>query len=454
MAVEPLIQPEQHIEVPPTLAEAEQPRWLGFWDQASLWANLGITLTLPLAAGFVLAPLGGKGMSMTAAITAVVAGSLIGTLLLALGALPGAETGAPAMVLLRGLFGRRGSYVPTLLNLIQCIGWATFEVFVIAEAASQLTTRGLRPVYVVLAGALATLMALRPLGSVRVLRRYALWVVAAATAYLFIQIARKPLHAPGTGWGGFWIAADVVIAIAVSWIPLAADYSRNSRNGAAAFNGAFAGFGLASIAYFSLGVLAVVALPAAGTDAIKALLALPGAAVAIVILVLDELDEAFANVYSTVVSMQNIGPRLDRRILAIGVGAAAVVLGLVVHVRDYVNFLYLIGSVFVPLFATFAVDYYLLRRRRWDVSDTAKPRWEMLVPWVAGFVMYQLLNPGTVSWWQRFWVHRQHDLHLTPPTWASASLASFLVAAVLAVPVGLLRRQAATSTSVGSTRLT
>ena len=38
---------------------------------------------------------------------------VIGNVLLGLGALPGAETGAPAMVLLRGLLGRRGSYLPT-----------------------------------------------------------------------------------------------------------------------------------------------------------------------------------------------------------------------------------------------------------------------------------------------------------------------------------------------------
>jgi hypothetical protein len=30
------------------------------------------------------------------------------------------------MVLLRGLLGRRTSYAPTVLNLVQCVGWATF----------------------------------------------------------------------------------------------------------------------------------------------------------------------------------------------------------------------------------------------------------------------------------------------------------------------------------------
>jgi hypothetical protein len=66
----------------------------------------------------------------------------------------------------------------------------------------------------------------------------------------------------------------------------------------------------------------------------------------------------------------------------------------------------------------------------------------MTVPWAAGFVVYQLINPGFVGWWARWWVARQHDLHFTPPTWASASLISFATAGVLALAIGAIRRRA------------
>ena len=36
------------------------------------------------------------------------------------------------MVMLRGLFGAKLSYLPTVLNLIQVLGWAVFELFIIA----------------------------------------------------------------------------------------------------------------------------------------------------------------------------------------------------------------------------------------------------------------------------------------------------------------------------------
>src|SRR5262245_9068349 len=150
-----------------------QPRTLGFWDQIALWGNLGISLLGPVGAIFVLQP----GMSFTAAMVATVVGTLIGTVLVALAALAGARTGRPAMVMLRGLFGAKLSYLPTVLNVVQLFGWATFELLVISTALSQLLPWHARWVYVIVAGVLTTIMAIWPLGAVRMLRRYALIAV-------------------------------------------------------------------------------------------------------------------------------------------------------------------------------------------------------------------------------------------------------------------------------------
>src|SRR3954454_25033272 len=109
----------------------EQPRTLGFWDQTALWGNLGISLLGPVLATYVLLP----GMSLAAALTATVVGTLIGTLFLGLAAVAGARSGRPGMVLLRGLFGAKVSYLPTVVNVIQLLGWGTFEIVVISQAA-------------------------------------------------------------------------------------------------------------------------------------------------------------------------------------------------------------------------------------------------------------------------------------------------------------------------------
>ena len=60
----------------------------------------------------------------------------------------------------------------------------------------------------------------------------------------------------------------------------------------------------------------------------------------------------------------------------------------------------------------------------------------MLLPWAAGFVTYQLINPGYVSWWVTAWTHVAQAIGFTPQVWMSASICSFAVAAVATLLVG------------------
>jgi purine-cytosine permease-like protein len=135
------------------------------------------------------------------------------------------------MVLLRGLLGRHVSALPTAINLVQCIGWATFEIVIIAEASSRVLDAPRWP-FVLIAGVLATAMALRPLGVARVLARYAVWAALAAVVYLFVEVLAEPLPPLTEGAAtSFWTAADIVIALPISWFPLVADYTRHVRSG-------------------------------------------------------------------------------------------------------------------------------------------------------------------------------------------------------------------------------
>jgi putative hydroxymethylpyrimidine transporter CytX len=430
-------------DAPITLAEPP-PRTLGLLDTLGLWGNLGISLLLPVAATFVILP--GRPLAWT--VLAIVVGAAVGSVLLGLGAAAGAREGVPAMVLLRGLLGRRASYVPTVLNIAQCVGWATFEIVIIAEAASRVLHTPRWP-FALVAGAIATLMAVRPLGAARMLARYAVWAALAATGYLFVQVLSHPLRAvPTSGASSFWTAVDIVIALPVSWFPLAADYTRHVRGGKPAFVGTTVGYGVATVAYFLLGVLALVAYGAAGLDVIGALLAVRLGLLAVLLLVVVEVDEAFANIYSTAVSAQNFSARLDRRILAVAVGAVSTLLALTFDIAAYEAFLFLIGAVFVPLVGVFIVAYYLLPRGGWDVSDAAPARPLLLLPWAAGFAAYQLTLPtffdGTGHGWTVWWSARQHDLGIDQANGWSASLVSLAVAMVVTALVclpGLIRHR-------------
>ena len=435
---------DRHCEVGRTLAEPV-PQALSLLDQFGLWGNLGVSLLGFTGAIFVLQP-GGAGtpeLSLAAALTAIVAGTVLGTVPLALAGLPGAYTGAPAMVLLRGLFGARLSWMPTVLNILQCLGWGVFELVTIATAAHTVAPALPRWGYVLIAGMATALLTIRPLGAIRVLRRYATSAVLIVLCYLFAQLIAHPLPGFTQGtWSGYWAATDTVVAVAISFAPLAADYTRHSRTPRAAFAGMLAGYGTTQVLCYVVGLLALVTVARDPGDIYGAFIALPAGALGFAILAARELDQSFANVYSTAVSTQNLRPLWDRRILA-GVNAALTTAGaLWLNVADYENFLTLIGSVFVPMSAVLIADYFVTSRRCWDLSAKAPSRWPMLLPWAAGFVTYQLINPGYVSWWAAAWTSFGRAIGFTPASWMSASILSFAVAAVVTVLVGWLTRVA------------
>jgi nucleobase:cation symporter-1, NCS1 family len=427
--------PERTVEAPLQLT-TEPPRPLRFVDQLAMWGNLGISLFGPLTGAVIVLTTG----SVALAIAAVVVGCAIGALLLGGSAIFGATTGAPAMVSLRGMFGRRGSVLPTLLNIAQNIGWATMEIIVISTAGAAVLGDGWRWPLVIVSGAAATLMAVRPLGSVRLLRKIMVWIVLAASVFLFAQVLARPAQPiPQEGVLGFWPGVDLAIAGVISFAPLAADYSRHSRTRSAAFWGASLGYGLAAVGYYILGVLAVVNLGA--TDVIAALVALPAGAVALGILLVDEVDEAFANIYSTTMSVQNLFGTLDRRIVAVVIGATATLIAGFLDFSQYQSFLFLIGSVFVPLFAVAAVDFFAVSGQHWDVSATARLRPVPVIAWAAGFVAYQLVYPGSVPGWADFWRSVSGGIGFTPPTWLGSSVAAIVVGGLIMLVLGRLTRR-------------
>ncbi|MVU80168.1 allantoin permease [Nocardia sp. ET3-3] len=437
-----IVEKQDHREAPLVL-DTEPPRTLGFTDQAAFWLNIGVSLIGFSGAAVVLSPTEGSRLPLIGALLATVVGTVIGSAMVAGPAAIGSRTGAPAMAVLRGLFGTRLSYVPTVANIVQCIGWGVYELTVITLGVSALTHDKVPHwIVIVAAGVLSTVMAIWPLSAVRALRKYVSVAVAIALIYFTVQLLRQPIPLPtGTSWSGFWPAVDSTLAVSISFVPLAADYTRHSRSAKTAAGATVTGYSVAQIWCYGLGILAI--LHAGNADNIfDTFLGVAAGWVFFAVLVLRESDQSFANIYSTAMSIQNLLPRVDRRLLAGLVGLIVTLLALPVRdFSNYANFLVLIGSVFVPLCAVLIVDYFFGRGRTgWNLTENAPTRPLMLLPWAIGFVTYQLFNPGSIGWWTKFWTNAQDTLHIHPGWWSSASLYSFLAAAAVTALLVRFRR--------------
>src|SRR5947208_3426372 len=151
-------------------------------------------------------------------------------------------------------------------------------------------------------------------------------------------------HAKGQGGLSLGSGIDVVIGSIISWTPLAADYTRFSRDRRTAFWGTGIGYFLPTLWCFGLGCLLVLARHISDATQIPAAVAAGSAAgvVALLALTVDESDEAFADIYSTAVSIQNVLPEVPQRLLIALVGATATVGAIVIDLRNYETFLFLL----------------------------------------------------------------------------------------------------------------
>jgi NCS1 family nucleobase:cation symporter-1 len=394
-------------------------RILGMRDAFALWFSLGVGL-LVLQTGALLTP--GLGLGPALAVTAVATAA--GVLLLGLAAVVGADTGLSAMATLRPALGTAGAAIPALLNVIQLVGWGAFEIVAMRGAADAFMkqTFGVSNLaaLTVAFGAAATLLAfVGPLSFVRrFLRQWGVWLLLAGAVWLTWRLVSEAdlaalMARPGTGELSLSAGFDIVIAMPLSWLPLIADYSRFGRTPGKMFTGSALGYFLANVWFFGLG--ACFALLAPGKDPIVAALAMAGGGLAILLILIDETDNAFADIFSAAMSTASVAP-LNVRLLAVGFGVLCTAIALFVQLDRYLDFLLMIGSVFAPLFGVLLTDHFVLRRRRPGLAAGKRSWvWQGLLAWVGGVGAYHAMKAN------------MPDLAATLPAFAISAVAYFVL---------------------------
>lgn len=384
-------------------------------DIGVLWGDLAVGV-LVLAAGALLVAPEGLGVDLGPALGAIAVGSIVGTVLLALVGLAAHDLGVPTMVMLRPVLGRLGSYGASVVNVVQLVGWTAFELWAMALFASHVSDElfGFRAYGLWLAAAAVVCTALALAGPARVVRRwlerFGVWLVLVTcgylTIYLIVTTDLGDLFASRGGGVGFARAVDWVVAMPVSWLPLVADYNRFSAGRRQNFLGTF-GYAIGNFWFFALGALLVLSAGVVDSspEGIAAgILGLSSATLVGVALLLalltGETDEAFADIYSASVSVQNVVPRVSQRPLVLAVSVLGTAIAAVVTASDFELFLFLLGSVFVPLFAVVLAWWAaggLSSSRAVEGAPSLRPA--MLAAWLVGFGVYQWAVPTGPDWW-------------------------------------------------------
>src|SRR5919199_360018 len=228
-----------------------QHRLLRGMDYFILWSNLGVGLLVFSAGSFL------SEASFIDAMLAIVIGSFVGSFLLALAGKIGSDHAIPSIVSIRPSFGIYGSYLPAVLNIIQLIGWTIFEIMIMSKAAELLVGKFV-PFYAwsIIFGAFVALLGI--LGPLKVIQqwlgKFAIWIVYASSIIIIIsfmtsQNLSRLFLSPGSGMS-FFSALDIVIAMPISWMPIAADYNRFAKNSNSALRATVMGFAITNILFY------------------------------------------------------------------------------------------------------------------------------------------------------------------------------------------------------------
>ncbi len=376
---------------------------------ASLWFSLGVGLLVMQMGAYLVPAVGTRDAAL-----AIALGTALGAGLLAWTAKLGADSGLTSAGLMHRTYGSWFARLPVLLNIAQLIGWTTFELVIMRDGTAAIGKQSFGLALDGVAGNAATtllwgaVLTLLLMGSMtqlvrKVIGRYGLPLVIASLLWLSWQFGAKVqangldafVARAGDGSMGLLSAMDLVVAMPVSWLPLVADYARFGRSGKGAFSGTWIGYAVANIWCYALGVM-VASVSAPDADLVNTLLLAQGGLIALSLILVDEIDNAYGDVYSGAVSGHSLLPRVSIRIWGIGLALLCTALALVLPMRGLEPFLLILSSVFVPLYGV------ILGRLGFGTMGLSTPSVKVdylaAAIWLLGIALFQALTHWAPQW--------------------------------------------------------
>lgn len=363
---------------------------LSMLNFTTLWFGAAISVAEILAGG-LLAPLGFK-----MGLLAILLGHLVGTTLLVLAGLIGTTERIPALVSTRISFGSYGSYVFSVLNVLQLLGWTAVMIIVGARSVNEIT-RTLwsfdhLTVWSLIIGAFIMVwvwlgkdIGWKKANNIAVVLLFLLTMVLSVIIFRNHELFSKI----GSGDMSFGLGLELAVVMPLSWLPLISDYTRFAKTKRGGAWGSWLGYFFGSSWMFMIGLGA--AIISSNSDPSEILLSVNLGIIALGIIVLATVTTTFLDAYSAGVTLLNIFPKLNEKSVALVMTAIGTGLAIIVNIEQYQSFLYAIGSVFAPLFAILLTDYFLLKNKK--INAELLINWGTLVLCALGTILYyQFIN--------------------------------------------------------------
>ena len=398
------------------------------WDSFATWvaanANNGTWYI-----GGVIAACG-----FGSAIAHLAISSVVSYLFLALIGYMGYKVGVTTMGSARAAFGIRGSYVPSVVNMIQYIGWTAVNTFIAATSVSFLLGEIFGwPVYgqpgglkglivgIVVMSVLHVISVSTGAQSVQFIERigvvlvvvFAIWetVVVFRSVSFSRIVAWVPSSAQALPSGR---AIDSLAAFNMGWVTCAADFTRFSKTKRGATTIPFLGALMGVLWFAFVGLTATISIAvtsgtydANNSDPSTIASKLGLGSIALIVVILTSMTANAVNLIAAGSSLTNIATKLKLTpslwivtLAATAMTFVPVVMGS--FLDSFTMFLDYIGMALGPIIIIMIVDFYLRHHATYDVHELTRQNgvfwyrngvnWVAIGCWAFGIVSFLLLQ--------------------------------------------------------------
>jgi len=354
----------------------------GLLSNAIIWFGVAISVS-EIEAGIGI----GATTSLSSLWFPLVLGHLLGGILLFFVGYIGASIRENAMEMTSSTFGRYGSKFFATLNVLQLVAWVAVLNSQGATALASLNLPISFPLTCIILAALIALwvyLGLKRIEKVTTIIMTILTVLLVVLSFKLLGYASTDALPINSTALGFWNIFEISIAMPISWLPVISDYTKDVEKPVKATVLSAVAYTLASLWMYFIGIK-IANIGANYTIAQAILLANLGT-VGIIIVVLSTITTNFMAANSAGESAKVIYNKLNPKVVGVIVSAISAVLAISGIMDHYIDFLYLIASVFAPMAAVLLVSFYISNNAE---SDSRIWYWNLFA-WLVGFVVYNV----------------------------------------------------------------
>lgn len=414
------------------------------WHLGPLWFMSNAQIAT-LAVGFISIE---SGATYDWSILAIIFGILVGTLFMAFHSAQGPQLGLPQMIQSRPQFGYVGALLVWMFAYLQYAGFNVFNTTLAGDAAQGAThTSWVKP-WLVIVTIIAAAIAIIGYDLIHRAERYLTY--AMLLIFGILTVVLFTLHYPaGTFDLGTFRAAPffeqfgVVAGYQISWAIYVSDYSRYMPPDVTVRKTFYWTFGGSAVGGAWMMIIGATLVAWKGTktfssDGIPELAAVGNKVfggfgdIVLIVAALGLISITALNMYggsltliSAVDSFRKVRPTLGIRLAMVGLTAALGMIGSLVASANFLgnfgNFLDIILYLFIPWTAVNLVDYYIVRRGHYAITEIFKPRgmygrwgWPGITAYLIGFAaMTPFFVVGSGSLYTGFVAHAMGNVDVS-----------------------------------------